>query len=151
MNEHTTHEEHHEQQKLKAPSEPGDISVTYEWQEWERQERGRAVRAELDLLTEEDLAAALNVKVETLAQWRARKYGPSWTKLGKGVYYRLESVVEWTMDNERHLVEGEEHEPDQPELPFENSHHHHHHHPSADERDAIAHDQRNCAIPEIVG
>lgn len=53
------------------------------------------LRQDLGLLTEEELAAALDVRLSTLAGWRSRKEGPVFTRLGKRVFYRLDDVIEW--------------------------------------------------------
>lgn len=56
---------------------------------------GAALRRVLGLLTEDELAAALEVKKETLVQWRGAQKGPDYTKLGRSVYYRMEDVRHW--------------------------------------------------------
>lgn len=59
------------------------------------------VRKCLNLLTDEELAQALDVTTATLQTWRCSGLGPPYAKLGKTVFYRLESVYTWIMDNER--------------------------------------------------
>lgn len=54
-----------------------------------------AVRTSLGLLTEEELADALDVSVETLAKWRAAGSGPAFTRPSKKVFYRLADVQVW--------------------------------------------------------
>lgn len=59
------------------------------------------------LLFPKHLAARLNVTVETLANWRSRGLGPTYTKLTPGpqgrVRYRLDDVVAWERTLERHV------------------------------------------------
>ena len=50
------------------------------------------VRGALSLLTEEELAGALCVTVDTLAKWRTKGVGPDYTKPGKRVFYRTDDV-----------------------------------------------------------
>lgn len=52
-------------------------------------------RAEIDLLTEEELAAALDIEVSTLVSWRSEKSGPAYVKLGKSVFYRRSHIDQW--------------------------------------------------------
>lgn len=54
-----------------------------------------STRERLGILTEDDLAAALGLQKQTLAVWRGEKVGPSYTKLGKSVFYRYYDVVCW--------------------------------------------------------
>lgn len=53
------------------------------------------LRAAYGLLTDEELAAMLELRPETLAKWRIQKTGPSFTYLGKGVFYRRDDVLAW--------------------------------------------------------
>lgn len=55
-------------------------------------------RREFALLTEEELAIMLEVKLDTVRSWRSEKIGPKWTKLGKSVYYRALDVSDWIND-----------------------------------------------------
>lgn len=54
-----------------------------------------SVRQSLDLFTEEEVACALDIKVQTLRAWRAKQEGPLPTKLGKGVFYRGLDLRAW--------------------------------------------------------
>ncbi len=45
-----------------------------------------------ELLTEQQLAAVLHVKVKSLQAWRSRGGGPPFVKLGRCVRYRLEDL-----------------------------------------------------------
>jgi hypothetical protein len=64
-------------------------------------QRPEAIRNELGLLTEVELAAALGVTVETLATWRGAGQGPDFTKPAKQVFYRCEDVKAWMDGNVR--------------------------------------------------
>ena len=45
--------------------------------------------------TVDDVAAYLRVPVETLYQWRKRKYGPSAARVGRHLRYDPEDVRAW--------------------------------------------------------
>ena len=49
----------------------------------------------LEVLTEKDLAAALQMQPQSLADWRYRCVGPRYIKLGQLVRYRRSDVEEW--------------------------------------------------------
>ena len=51
--------------------------------------------ADLDLITEGDLAAQLKVLPRTLRNWRKRGAGPAYLRMEKAVFYRLTDVREW--------------------------------------------------------
>lgn len=53
------------------------------------------IRGELDIYNEAELAGALGVTSDTLAQWRHKGTGPTHIKLGKGVFYRVQDVKDW--------------------------------------------------------
>lgn len=55
----------------------------------------KGLRDKLGLLHEQELAAALNVKVETLRVWRTHKIGPDFVRLGKAVFYRQKDIEDW--------------------------------------------------------
>lgn len=59
----------------------------------------RATRADLGLITEDELAAALDVKTNTLQVWRSNGEGPAYVKLGKSVFYRPSDVSSWATTN----------------------------------------------------
>ncbi|WP_432847255.1 helix-turn-helix domain-containing protein [Amycolatopsis sp. CA-161197] len=46
----------------------------------------------------EELAAFLNIPVKTLRDWRLKKYGPPFSKLGKHVRYDPAAVRAWVAD-----------------------------------------------------
>ncbi|HCJ28960.1 MAG TPA: DNA-binding protein [Pseudomonas sp.] len=49
-----------------------------------------------DLLTPDQLAAALGLSHRTLAAWRSnRRGGPAWVKCGSSVRYRRQDVAAW--------------------------------------------------------
>lgn len=57
---------------------------------------GSAVfRESLALVAPAVLANALEVSEGTLANWRAKKKGPAWVRVGRKVMYRQEAVREW--------------------------------------------------------
>lgn len=58
-------------------------------------------RDALGILTDRELATALEVEPETLAVWRSQKKGPAHAKLGKQIFYRLADVKAWV---ERRVV-----------------------------------------------
>jgi hypothetical protein len=60
-----------------------------------------ALREELGLLLPEELAAAIGITVNTLAQWRAQKTGPVPTLLGKRVFYHVRDVEKWVEESKR--------------------------------------------------
>lgn len=47
------------------------------------------------LWTVEELSEYLKVPVQTLYQWRTRRYGPPGVKMGKHLRYRPEDVERW--------------------------------------------------------
>lgn len=50
-------------------------------------------------LAEPDAVAShLGVTVKTLTQWRWRKTGPRWLKVGGAVRYRWEDIEKWLED-----------------------------------------------------
>lgn len=57
------------------------------------------LRQRLGLLTQEELAAMLDVTPATLAEWRRLKQGPDFVKTGKGVMYREIDVQDWLKRN----------------------------------------------------
>lgn len=49
-----------------------------------------------DLLTADQVAAALGLSHRTLAAWRSnRRGGPAWVKCGSAVRYRRQDVTAW--------------------------------------------------------
>ena len=57
------------------------------------------LRSAFNLITEDELAAMLEVKPSTLADWRQANKGPHSVKLAKTVFYRKEDVEEWIKEN----------------------------------------------------
>lgn len=58
------------------------------------------IRRQLGLLIPEEVAAVAGVDVRTLANQRAARTGPPYTKWGKTVLYRTESLTRWLAENE---------------------------------------------------
>ncbi len=58
-----------------------------------------AMRRDLGILNEDELAQALDITTATLATWRGAGSGPKYTKLGKSVFYRLENLKDWISEN----------------------------------------------------
>lgn len=71
-----------------------DIQTTIE-----PSEIGRRVRSFLEIMNSQELAAALDVKPETLEAWRSRGVGPHFAKLGQAVFYRAEDLIDWIAAN----------------------------------------------------
>lgn len=59
----------------------------------------RHLRDQLGIFTPEELANIFEVTVETLAEWRSRKTGPDYVKLGKRVMYRISDIYVWMQNN----------------------------------------------------
>jgi len=57
------------------------------------------------LLDQGELSTMLGVPVGTLEQWRARKRGPAFLRIGRHVRYDLAEVREW-LDSRRNLPRG---------------------------------------------
>ena len=51
------------------------------------------LRAEFGLLSQEQVSALLQVRKETLREWRRLKQGPNFVRVGKRVFYRRDDVV----------------------------------------------------------
>lgn len=63
-------------------------------------ELGPAIRRELGLLTEVEVAAACNRNVMTIRNWRGQRVGPPFVKMGQEVFYRVEAVKKYLAENE---------------------------------------------------
>jgi excisionase family DNA binding protein len=57
------------------------------------------------LLDQDELATMLGVPTGTLEQWRARKRGPAFLRIGRHIRYDLAEVREW-LDSRRNLPRG---------------------------------------------
>jgi phage terminase Nu1 subunit (DNA packaging protein) len=58
-----------------------------------------------DYLDENELAAELKKSVRLLQQWRQRRIGPPWTRLGgQQVIYRKAAVTDWLRKLEQQPV-----------------------------------------------
>lgn len=53
-----------------------------------------------DYLTETEAATELHVCLRTLIRWRDLKQGPTHTKIGRRVYYKIETVAAWIASRE---------------------------------------------------
>jgi excisionase family DNA binding protein len=51
------------------------------------------------LLTTDDAAALLGVPSRTVEDWRLRRMGPPYVRLGRHVRYRREDLVAWLEEN----------------------------------------------------
>ena len=63
--------------------------------------RGAMLRERADLLTEEDVAAMVDVDVRTVQNWRHTDDGPAWVKVGRSAFYRFEAVKKWIASREQ--------------------------------------------------
>lgn len=57
------------------------------------------LRREMGLLSEDELAAILDIKVETLRNWRVKREGPPPIKAGS-ILYRRRAVRQWLQARE---------------------------------------------------
>ena len=48
-----------------------------------------------------DLALELDLTVDTLRRWEARRVGPPCVRAGRKIYYRREAVQEWLQQQEQ--------------------------------------------------
>ena len=58
-------------------------------------DRINKLRDELDLLDRETAAAVLSVEPRTLDDWRQKRIGPPWVKIGGRIFYRRSSILRW--------------------------------------------------------
>ena len=58
-------------------------------------DRSRQLQSEMGLMSEEDLALLIGVKLDTLQVWRSEGAGPAYCKLGRAVFYRRADVHNW--------------------------------------------------------
>lgn len=54
-----------------------------------------ALRREVGVLTEEEVALILGKEVSTLQRMRSERDGPPWLKAGRSVLYRRSSLEAW--------------------------------------------------------
>lgn len=60
-----------------------------------------------DLLTPDQVAAALGLSHRTLAAWRrSRRGGPDWVKCGSRIRYRRTDVAAWLESRTQHGTEA---------------------------------------------
>lgn len=71
----------------------------------------RKARERLDILTEGEFAMLANVKLQTLQSWRTDKIGPSYIKVAKTIFYKMEHIDQWfacnTIETNRTLTGSE--------------------------------------------
>ena len=58
-------------------------------------DRSLALRGQLGLLSEDEVATALGLQTRTLKSWRTDRIGPAYVKAGKSVFYLFEDVRTW--------------------------------------------------------
>lgn len=58
-------------------------------------DQATSLRSAMGLLSQDDLASLLDVKVQTLRQWRRLGRGPDFVRAQKSVYYRRTDVEKW--------------------------------------------------------
>lgn len=59
------------------------------------------------LIPQAAVAQLLGCTVRTLENWRQRRIGPAWTKLGHRVVYRERALMQWIRDQEQKPVADE--------------------------------------------
>lgn len=64
------------------------------------------LRGIIGVITPGELAAAIRLSEQTLATWRSAKEGPSYVKLGKGIFYRMEDIQAWVLASITSVVTG---------------------------------------------
>lgn len=57
--------------------------------------QARELRRVMGIVTEQELADALEVTTSTLSAWRGKDTGPRPVHLGKSVYYQISEVKQW--------------------------------------------------------
>lgn len=72
------------------------------------EKRGSAhqLRFSFDLLTDAEVGSIIDVTPQTLAGWRAQNTGPTFTKLGKNVFYRRADLDHWIYFKRKITSEG---------------------------------------------
>jgi len=65
----------------------------------ERENFVNQLRSELGIISEDDLAAILQVQTATLATWRMEKRGPDYIKATKTILYFKKDVQKWLCCN----------------------------------------------------
>lgn len=53
------------------------------------------LRAQVDLITQDEFATMMGVSTNTLRDWRRKGTGPHYIRVQKGVFYRLKDINEW--------------------------------------------------------
>jgi predicted DNA-binding transcriptional regulator AlpA len=82
-----------------APTEPPENRPGFTPWDYDPPTPSAVLRHELAILTEEELARALGISIQTLVVWRGNGEGPAYAKLGRRVYYPHSAVKEWIGEN----------------------------------------------------
>jgi hypothetical protein len=64
------------------------------------------LRRQLDIVTQDELAATLQVTKGTLREWRRQGKGPDFVRIGKAIFYRVKDVQEYIAMNLVPTVRG---------------------------------------------
>ena len=64
-------------------------------EEERKAQKAELLRLDLNLITEEQLAGAIGVTTQTLTEWRCKKQGPTYVKLGRTVFYDINDIKTW--------------------------------------------------------
>lgn len=78
-----------------APTVPPEHRPTMFGWDYDPPTPAAVLRNQLKLMTEAELARALEISPQTLVTWRGNGEGPAYAKLGRSVYYPVSSVLEW--------------------------------------------------------
>jgi predicted DNA-binding transcriptional regulator AlpA len=62
-------------------------------------EIAHSLRQKLGIVTPYELALMLDVSHHTIDSWRKKGQGPSYCRLGRNIYYRLDDIQEWINHN----------------------------------------------------
>lgn len=62
-------------------------------------QKEQSLRTDFGLMSQDDLSELLSLTKETLREWRRLKQGPSFVRIGKGVFYRRQDVQDWIDQN----------------------------------------------------
>jgi predicted DNA-binding transcriptional regulator AlpA len=76
-----------------------------------------SLRQKVELLTADELAVMMDVSEHTVEAWRKEGTGPAYTRLGRRVYYPLQSVKEWIDANKNRPKFDEKDTPTDDPLP----------------------------------
>lgn len=74
-------------------------------------ELGRHLRERMRLLTPLEVTKLLEISPFTLNDWRVKRTGPDYVKVGRLIYYFEDQVLEWLLHNRRNRHDN---------IPFDN-------------------------------